>query len=432
AARSPGFWLVAAGLLHFLGADLADAMAILRDLPATTVGDSVRLLGFLLLGAAPFHPSIGGLTHDVDPERARLSRPRLLALWFASVTTPLTLLVRAGFGHGAEPIVVAAGSVVLFTLVVARMWGLLGTSTRLLRREHENRFRALVEHAEDVIALLDDQGQVTYVSTSVRRAFGYDPEHVIERGGLVLAPETAERMRRAVRGLTTRGPQRPVRVEGRVLHADGGWRNTEAVLVDRRDDPAIGGIVITVRDVTAQWELEQQLTHQAFHDALTKLPNRALFVDRARQALDVRRDDGSASAVLFLDLDDFKTVNDSLGHEQGDALLQAVAGRLSEVVRGEDTVARLGGDEFAILVPRAADPRIVVGLAERVLSAVSAPLTLAGRRLSPNASVGIAVGDGQTSVDELLRDADAAMYVAKRQGKGTFRVFDPQMHAHAM
>ena len=136
--------------------------------------------------------------------------------------------------------------------------------------------------------------------------------------------------------------------------------------------------------------------------------------------------------MLFLDLDDFKTVNDSLGHDQGDALLRAVAQRLSGVVRAEDTVARLGGDEFAILVPRAAEPRVVIALAERVLAAVAQPIVLAGRTLTPDASVGIAVADGRTSVDELLRDADAAMYAAKREGKGRFRMFDPGMHAHAM
>ncbi|HSK25188.1 MAG TPA: EAL domain-containing protein [Egicoccus sp.] len=433
ADRAPAFWLLAAGLVHFLVADLTQAIVTLQNLPVATGVDSIRLLGFLLIGAGPYHPSIDRLTDAVDPERARLSRPRLLTLWAASVATPLTLLVRAGFGHGPEPIVIATGSVVLFTLVVARMWGLLGTNMRLLRREHENRFRALVEHAEDVIALVDEHDLVTYVSTSVGTAFGYEPEAVLGHGGLPLDGPTGGRLRKALDELRAGdGGVRPVRLHGRVRHADGGWRQVEAVLVDRRSDPAIGRIVITIRDVTAQRELEQQLTHQAFHDALTGLPNRALFVDRARQALDVRRADATLCAVLFLDLDDFKTVNDSLGHDQGDALLQAIGERLAGVVRGEDTVARLGGDEFAILVPRAIDPRIVIALAERVLTAVSAPIVLAGRTLTPDASLGIAVSDGNSSVDELLRDADAAMYAAKRQGKGTFRLFDPGMHAHAM
>ncbi|MEX2504178.1 MAG: EAL domain-containing protein [Egicoccus sp.] len=432
AARVPSFWMVAVGLAHFVGADLAQAVLTLQDAPVGTGVDSIRLLGFLLLAAAGFHPTVTKLTDEMDPERARLSRPRLLALWAASVATPLTLLVRAGFGQGPEPVVIASGSVVLFTLVVARMWGLLGTNMRLLRREHENRFRALVEHAEDVIALVDEDDLITYVSTSVYTAFGYDPEAVLGQGGLPMDRPTGERLRDALDELRAGGGVRPVRLDGHIRHADGGWRQAEAVLVDRRRDPAIGRIVITVRDVTAQRELEQQLTHQAFHDALTGLPNRALFVDRARRALDVRRVDDTLCAVLFLDLDDFKTVNDSLGHDQGDTLLQIVAERLAAVVRGEDTVARLGGDEFAILVPRAVEPRIVIALAERVLAAVSEPIVLAGRAVTPDASVGIAVSDGHTSVDELLRDADAAMYVAKRQGKGTFRMFDPGMHAHAM
>ena len=431
-ARVPAFWYVATGLLHFLAADLLHALFLLQGVPMDTGVDAVRLLGFLLLGAGTLQPSIDRLTDEADQERLRLSRPRLLALWAASVAVPLTLLGRTGFRGGNELPVIAFGSIALFSLVVARMWRLLGSHARLLRREHEDRFRALVEHAEDVIALIDDADQAVYVSTSVRRTFGYAPEAVLGRGGLVLDRPTWDTLRHNLAELRAGDGTRPVRMSGRVQHADGGWRRAEAVLVDRRRDPAIGRIVITVRDVTSQWELEQELTHQAFHDALTGLPNRALFVDRARQALDVRRADDRRCSVLFLDVDDFKTVNDGLGHDQGDALLQVTARRLSEVVRGEDTVARLGGDEFAILVPRGSEPTVVTALAERILHAVAAPIALGGRELSPNASVGIAIADGHTTVDELLRDADAAMYVAKREGKGTFRLFDPEMHAEAM
>ncbi|MBS3940848.1 MAG: diguanylate cyclase, partial [Actinobacteria bacterium] len=378
AARVPAFWHLGTAVLMLLAADVMHAVGMMHGSEPSNGPGSLRLLGFVFLGATALHPTMTRLTDEVDADQFRLSRPRLLALWGASVAAPVTLLLRSGFSRGPELPVVALGSVALFTLVVARMWGLLGSHARLLRQEHESRFRALVEHAEDVIALVDENDLITYVSTSVRTAFGYEPEVVLGQGGLPLDAATGGRLRSALDELRTADGVRPVRLHGRVMHADGGWREAEAVLVDRRRDPAIGRIVVTVRDVTAQRELEQQLTHQAFHDALTGLPNRALFVDRARQALDVRRADASMCAVLFLDLDDFKTVNDSLGHDQGDALLKTVGERLAAVVRGEDTVARLGGDEFAILVPRALEPRIVIALAERVLAAVSEPLVLAG------------------------------------------------------
>jgi diguanylate cyclase (GGDEF)-like protein len=175
--------------------------------------------------------------------------------------------------------------------------------------------------------------------------------------------------------------------------------------------------------------LVDQLRQQALHDSLTGLPNRALFRDRLAHALQrsVRSNDGRC-AVLFLDLDDFKDVNDGLGHAVGDALLRVVADRLRSTVREADTAARLGGDEFAVLVEDAVDLDEVAAIADRIVAAIASPTSLGGQEVNVRVSLGVAVSpDGGESVDELLTNADAAMYVAKAAGKGRSVVYEPGM-----
>jgi diguanylate cyclase (GGDEF)-like protein len=178
----------------------------------------------------------------------------------------------------------------------------------------------------------------------------------------------------------------------------------------------------------------ERLQHGALHDALTGLPNRTLFLDRLEQSLRRarRRGPGSGAAVLFLDLDRFKLVNDSLGHHAGDQLLQAVALRLDAALRPGDTVARMGGDEFTVLLEDVNDAREATVVAERVLSTLAAPITVAGRELFVSGSIGIALGDPDVDPDELIRDADVAMYRAKAGGKARHSVFDAQMHRNVV
>jgi diguanylate cyclase (GGDEF)-like protein len=189
---------------------------------------------------------------------------------------------------------------------------------------------------------------------------------------------------------------------------------------------------LSLQRLTEAFERERasaaELKHQAFHDSLTDLANRALFVDRVEHALDLAGRAGHGVAVLFVDLDDFKTVNDSLGHPAGDELLVAVAGRLREVLRRVDTAARLGGDEFGILL-EASDRDGAVRAAERILEALELPFKLAAKEVFVHASIGIALrGDEEISVDSLLRNADVAMYIAKTGGKRGFEVFEQRMH----
>jgi diguanylate cyclase (GGDEF)-like protein len=182
---------------------------------------------------------------------------------------------------------------------------------------------------------------------------------------------------------------------------------------------------------------DQALAHQAFHDAVTGLPNRALFSDRAEVALAFGAHEGTDTAVILLDLDDFKTINDSLGHAAGDQVLQEIAGRLLEVVRPTDTLARFGGDEFAILIENVGDPVAAIDLAERVVHALAAPITVAGQDLLVRASIGIALSgaaaeETSSGADELIRNADAAMHSCTRDGKGGYRVFETAMHERAL
>jgi diguanylate cyclase (GGDEF)-like protein len=184
--------------------------------------------------------------------------------------------------------------------------------------------------------------------------------------------------------------------------------------------------VLNARDVGERKALLDQLAHQAFHDPLTGLANRALFRDRVTHAITLARRQGRAITVLYLDLDDFKHVNDSLGHAEGDRLLSLIAARLRACARSTDTVARLGGDEFAVLVEDADSSASAERLVERIIEQMSYPFTLGHGDVSMTASIGSAstVGD---SLDEVLRYADVAMYVAKRSGRGLHRAFEMGM-----
>jgi diguanylate cyclase (GGDEF)-like protein len=218
----------------------------------------------------------------------------------------------------------------------------------------------------------------------------------------------------------------PPEILFRILNGSGEWRHVEAHVTDLRADRWVRGVVLNSRDVTERIKLEEQLTHQAFHDSLTGLANRALFRDRLDHALARAARSHHEVAVLLVDLDGFKQVNDSLGHDAGDELLRVVARRFEEVVRVSDTVARFGGDEFALLLEDVAEEE-AVALARRVLEHLSAPIAIAERDVALGASIGIILSSGAASSEELVRDADVAMYAAKDAGRGRYEVFREEM-----
>jgi len=197
------------------------------------------------------------------------------------------------------------------------------------------------------------------------------------------------------------------------------------------DDPDVSGVVVNVHDITIRKHMEQELSHQAFHDTLTGLANRALFRDRIEHALQRTARTGDETAVLYIDLDGFKTINDSLGHDTGDAVLSAIGARLVNAVRDEDTVARLGGDEFGVLIEPGEDLAArAATVAERILASLTDPVEVAGTQLTVGASIGVAIGHGDS--EAMLRNADVAMYQAKATGKRRWVIFDDGMREAAV
>ncbi|MCU0618307.1 MAG: EAL domain-containing protein [Gemmatimonadaceae bacterium] len=299
-------------------------------------------------------------------------------------------------------------------------------------RHSEARLRAVFDQAAVAIALTDLHGVFHEANTAIERLLGHRAEDLLGRPWTQFVPsDDHTAAHEALAGIregaheSATFEQRFVRRDGRVVWAQ--------LTVSRAESPdGRDGLVVMLQDVTERRALEAQLTWQAYHDPLTNLANRALFRDRVERALLAARERPGTVAVLFLDLDNFKTVNDSLGHAAGDQLLFEVARRLLSATRGCDTVARLGGDEFAILLDNIRGPADAIVVAERVLQGMQAPVLLEGREVFVGASVGIVRAEQQASADELLRDADVAMYDAKQAGKNRYAIFEPRMHSRAV
>jgi diguanylate cyclase (GGDEF)-like protein/PAS domain S-box-containing protein len=301
----------------------------------------------------------------------------------------------------------------------------------LHRRQGEARFRSLVAHASDLITVLDGEGLVTYQSPSIERVLGYRSHEIEGRRFDRLLVESDRPLLAQLISVDGPGEAEGHTIECSVLHRDGTPLTFEVQHTDLLHDEHVLGIVLNSRDVSERKAFEEQLAHQAFHDPVTKLANRALFSDRVEHAL-MRSTRGIPEiAVMFIDLDDFKTVNDSLGHTAGDEVLQEVGRRLKIAVRPTDTVARFGGDEFAVLLDGVDGSADAADAASRILRALELPIEIDGKNVVPRASVGIClVGEDLETPEatELLRNADVAMYMAKRDSKGSYRVFEPTMH----
>ena len=308
---------------------------------------------------------------------------------------------------------------------------LLSHEQRVLRFSEE-RFRSLVQHSTDMITVLDRAGVVRYQSPSVERLLGFHGAELLGRSWRsIVHPDDAAR---AADLLDAAGERRPAPgpIEWRVQRADGGWLHLETAVTDLVDEPSVQGIVLNSRDVSERHELQERLSHQAFHDILTGLPNRAHFMNALQAAMRRGHRRSRPVAVLLLDLDGFKTINDSLGHAAGDELLIGVAERLRAALRMEDMAARLAGDEFVVLIEDPGGGQDVARVAERIAASLRQPFTIMGNSVVTSASIGIVWRTGSSDPEELLRDADVAMYRAKAAGEHGYMLFEPQMHAAAV
>ena len=299
------------------------------------------------------------------------------------------------------------------------------------RRSSEDYFRTLIQSASDVILIVGDDGHIRYASPSAMTVFGD-----VDLTGTPLTELIAGTDHDALQDLLNhlRGGRRQydgidlaaVRSDGRLLQVECGAR-------DLRDDATVGGLVFTIRDVTERRRLETDLAHQAFHDALTGLANRALFQNRLQQAALMAERTSAMVGVLFIDLDDFKEVNDTLGHAVGDQLLVAVGERLRQAVGPLNTAARTGGDEFAVLVEQVRTPADADEVAARIVAALALPVELSDGAggfhvVSGAASVGVATSAEASTITELQRQADIALYSAKSEGKKTWQRYQSALH----
>ena len=287
---------------------------------------------------------------------------------------------------------------------------------------------ALVQNASDLILIVTPEGTIRDATGAFSEVLGERPEAWSGRALVELVhPHDCVLLNGLMTGALAGGPGATERVGWRMRHAEGRWIDVEVVATNLTHEEHVHGLLLSCRDISASKAFEEQLRHRAFHDPLTQLPNRALLLDRIEQALARER---RTIALLFVDLDDFKVVNDTLGHAAGDALLTAVAARLRGCLRSADTAARLGGDEFALLLEEVVDPAEGERVAARVLDTMRRPFSLHGEPVHVNVSVGLVVAAaGTLGVDELLRRADFAMYAAKHNGKSRAEQFDANADA---
>ncbi len=337
----------------------------------------------------------------------------------------LTIADLDGLGGATtrEPVWILAGGAALSVLLAALVWSLADTRAVALARvdqataevrRTEARFQALVQNLPDLIVVTEDERTISYVSPSVTALLGWSTDDAAG-ADLVSAVHPDDRPRLAQ--LLADGASQIAAV--RVRSANGHYRWFEGSVTDLYDDPAVEGLVVTAHDVTAQKAVEDRLAHQATHDPLTHLPNRLIVHDRLDHALARGRRDGSRAAAIFLDIDEFKAINDTWGHAAGDELLRQVASRVQRAARAADTVGRYGGDEFVVIcedLPSASEALVV---AERIRDEVARPARIDGAEVQVGTSIGVALtARSDEGTGDLIGRADAAMYEAKARGRG--------------
>jgi len=442
-----GLGLVMIGIVCFSIAD--SSFAYLTEVSNYGIGsvlDTGWVAGYLLIGLGAVRAVTDRTGHalDIYPEATESERVTM-----TSVLVPYALVALAGVvatvrlvqGRPLGAFLTLEGLVLIAVLSVTQIVTLI-ENVALNRRLHakvesgtnelrvrEARFSALVEHSSDPITIVTEDATVLYRSPSIARLLGWDLSGPADGDFLqTLHPDDSHHWRTAVQSLLAH-PADEVTAEWRLLHADGTWRTFQSVITNLVDEPAVGGLVLNSRDVTDQRALEDQLRYQAFHDPLTGLANRPLFAEHLDRAVRRRARNGSSLDVMFIDLDNFKAVNDLLGRRQGDELLRQVAARLRDTVRDADVIARMGGDVFAVLFegpPEGTDPHAAAG---RLLERFTDPFDLGAESVVVTVSVGVANTTHEAETDEeLLRNASLAVNAAKAQGRRSYAVYTPALH----
>jgi diguanylate cyclase (GGDEF)-like protein/PAS domain S-box-containing protein len=425
-ARSVPLVLVAAGSVCWLVADLG--YLVYDGGYATSTGLDLAWMAALLLVGAGALPS----REATAPVESALAERWRMGLVLAPLVVPTGFMLWGQVTHDHPNTAVMLGSsVTLIALAWVRSHRLLRAmeAARQEVQDSEHLFRALAANASDAVFVAGPDGLLKEGQDSLARLLEVAPAELdgasAVTGKLTLDPASLERLLER----TLAAPGVVFDHETQVRRQDGSVRWLQGRIVNMLDDPVVGGIVANVQDVTERKRAEEELRHLAFHDGLTGLANRDLLIDRIEQATRRAGRRGTNPAVIYLDLDGFKAANDRHGHGGGDRLLRTVAERLAYTVRSEDTVARVGGDEFVVLIeenhPEAAE---AVTTAERIQQALSVPVDIGGgREVRVTASVGVAVGEVGCAADELLRNADIAMYRAKAAGKARVLLYDPSM-----
>jgi diguanylate cyclase (GGDEF)-like protein/PAS domain S-box-containing protein len=411
--------VAAVGMLLLVTGDAMSLWSAPPDALWPGPGDQgLRIAGLLITAVSPWTPGGGSL---LEAGRREPAVPGVVAALLPLTICGASAIVQVLAWNRLDPLTLAVSAAVLVTLGV-RQGVTQAENLRLLREvaAREAYFRFLVQESSDAIMVAGPDGVLRYVSPAVRYVLGHRQEDLLGTSLVHLThPDDHTSLRRVARG-SQDGGDRPSagvveHISCRMRAADGQWRHIESAVSTHAE-----GAILSSRDVTARVARQARLEHLAFHDALTGLPNRALFADRVNHALKMRSAAIDPPTVLFVDLDGFKAVNDTAGHAAGDEVLIQTARRLQGAVRAGDTVARLGGDEFAALLGQGSGSceAQARAIAERLLLALSQPYGITGSQVTVAASIGMAVASPGITADELLRNADLAMYRAKAAGKG--------------
>jgi diguanylate cyclase (GGDEF)-like protein/PAS domain S-box-containing protein len=403
---------------------------ILDTYVAGGAGDAIWASAYILSGVALLHPS-----RLITPQQRPTLKAREEASQAIAIQGIVIFLVLLAIGSRIAKFVPTptllvwgiAGSTIM-AINRARRFALVRMVSEASASENQQQIAALVENSVEIVGIANADGTVRYVSPAVGAITGIKAERWIGKDFpstvRSLVPEVDELFDRV--GALQNGEQANWQGELIPINATSG-RTITISIVNHIETTEINGWVISARDITDEASFTTRLQHQALHDALTNLPNRVLLFDRITHALHrADREASTVTCVALVDLDDFKAVNDSLGHEKGDELLQGIAARFSSVLRGGDTVARLGGDEFAILL-EATQESVAIDAIQRIADSLALPLRVGGADLAVSASIGMVCHPGPGDPVELLRAADIAMYEAKREGKSRVKLFEAHM-----